>query len=138
PTRCCTTASGSSPASSPRTASGSSIPTSRPRCAPSSAAEAADAGSALHELRVDLDLDLVADEHPTGLERRVPLDPPVLAVDGGRRREPGAGVAPRVLADAVELELEVDGPGHTFDRELGVHHVVVAGRVEAGGDQPHR
>ena len=42
--------------------------------------------SALDELDVELDLDLVADDHTAGLERGVPLDAPILAVDRGRRR----------------------------------------------------
>src|SRR5262245_20174108 len=36
----------------------------------------------LDELDVELELDVVADRHSPGLERGVPLDAPVLAVDG--------------------------------------------------------
>ena len=82
--------------------------------------------------------DLVADEHAAGLERRVPLDAEVLAVDRAGRREPGLGVAPRVLADAAELEVERDRPGDALDRQVAVQLVVAAGGLDAGRAERHR
>src|SRR5207302_1611965 len=45
---------------------------------------------------VDLDLDALADHEAAGLERLVPGDVEVLAVDLGGREEPGSDLAPRV------------------------------------------
>ena len=73
-----------------------------------------------------LDLDLLADDHSARFEGDVPLQAPVLAVDLGLRGETDAGAAPRVADDAVELQVEVDRPRDTLDRELRVQHEVVA------------
>src|SRR5690554_5969426 len=70
---------------------------------------------------LDRDLDLVAHEHATGLEGRVPGEAEVLAGDRGGRGEAGAQVAVGVGRGAVELGLEHDGLGHAVDRELAGH-----------------
>src|SRR5690606_3252188 len=46
--------------------------------------------------QVDLEGDLLADEHPTGLQGGVPVHAPVLAVDGGAALEAHPLVAERV------------------------------------------
>ena len=50
---------------------------------------------------VELELDLVGDEDAAGLERGVPGEAPVLAVDGGLALEADADVAERVQAEPV-------------------------------------
>jgi hypothetical protein len=52
-------------------------------------------------------------------------------------REPGAGATPRVLAEPVELELEVDGRV-TPDREVGVDARSVAVGAKPVDTQRHR
>ena len=47
---------------------------------------------------VDLEDDFVADQEPSGLQGRVPVHAPVLAVDRGAAFKPGAQVAERVLS----------------------------------------
>src|SRR3954447_1988937 len=64
---------------------------------------------------VELELDLVRDEHAAGLERGVPAEPPLLAVQGGCTLEADAGVAERVLGRAGELERDGDRVGDALD-----------------------
>src|SRR3954454_12621161 len=78
--------------------------------------------SGLHELDVEVELDLLGDEHAAAVEGHVPLEAPVLAVDLALGGETGAGAAPRVAADAVELQLQLDGPGDALDGEVAVEH----------------
>src|SRR5205814_3561350 len=54
-------------------------------------------------LDLQLDLDLVADDGAAAVERDVEVDAEVVAVDLSVGREAGAGAAPRIGADAVEL-----------------------------------
>ena len=77
-------------------------------------------------LDVELDGDLLTDEHAAALEDGVVLEAPVLAVDRRRGGEPGARVAPRVGADAAELELERDRPRDAADRQVAGQLVVAA------------
>src|SRR4029077_11766551 len=58
-------------------------------------------GGLLHRLDFGLNLDAISDEHAAGLERLIPRQTEVLAIDRRRRRERGADVAPRVLRLAV-------------------------------------
>src|SRR3546814_13950691 len=67
---------------------------------------------------VELELDLLGDEHATGLERGVPGEAPVLAVDGDLALEAHADVAERVLGGAGELEGNRDGLGDTLDGQV--------------------
>ena len=67
---------------------------------------------------LDLEGDLVADEHPAGFEGGVPGEAPVLAVDdrGGFQAE--AGVAPGSTAVPVSSTVELGGLGHVLDRQV--------------------
>src|SRR5262245_34025524 len=60
----------------------------------------------LYALQVELDLDAFADEHAAGLERLVPPQTEVLAIDRGLGGERDALVAPRVRASSPVLDLE--------------------------------
>src|SRR5579862_4486055 len=62
-------------------------------------------GRRLHGLDLELDLDLVADQHAARLEHLVPAQAEILAIDRRRRDEAGALVAPRVLGEAAELDV---------------------------------
>src|SRR5690348_8410683 len=66
--------------------------------------------------RLDLQVngDLVGDDHAAGLHRGVPVDAEVLPVDLGRRREAGPRAAVGVRAEPVDLELERDATGHAL------------------------
>src|SRR6478672_10520363 len=75
---------------------------------------------------VELELDLLADEHAAGLERGVPGQAPVLAVDGGRALEADAQVAEGVTGRAGGLELDGDRLGDAL-------HGQVAGDQPGGG-----
>src|SRR5205814_9384094 len=59
-----------------------------------------------NRLRFDLDAHGVADEHAAGLERLVPLQAPLPAIDLAARREAGPLFAPRILAGALERRIE--------------------------------
>src|SRR3954454_1666908 len=78
--------------------------------------------------RGDLELqeDLVADQDAAGLQRGVPGDAVVLAVDAHRALEPGAQVAERVGREALELERDGNRLTDALDGQ-------VAGELEAGG-----
>src|SRR6187402_213731 len=67
---------------------------------------------------VELELDLLGDEDAAGLERGVPGEAPVLAVDGGLALEADAGVAERVHGGAGLLELDRDGLGDVLDGQV--------------------
>ena len=69
---------------------------------------ARDVGSVLLQraLQVERDRDVLADEHAAGLEGGVPGEAEVLAVDDRLGGRAGLVVAPRVGAEAAELELE--------------------------------
>src|SRR6266567_9449210 len=79
----------------------------------------ADGGSGVLD-RGDLELegDLVADQDAAALERGVPGDPVVLAVDRHRALEPDPLVAERVLRSALELERDRDRVGHALDGQV--------------------
>src|SRR5271170_1567008 len=51
----------------------------------------------LHKLQVQSDADILTHHQPAGLERRVPGQPEVLAIDLRGRRQTNARVAPRIL-----------------------------------------
>ena len=57
-------------------------------------------------LDVELDADLLADDHAAGLERLVVGQAPVFAVDLGRSREGHGVAAPRCGVGAVELHVQ--------------------------------
>ena len=71
-----------------------------------SAAAAAGRSRLERELQVELDGDVLADEHAAGLEGRVPGEAEVFAVDNRLGGRAGLVVAPRVGAEAAEVERE--------------------------------
>src|SRR5688500_100012 len=71
-----------------------------------------------HTLGTDLDLDLLADEHAAGLERLVPRDAELFAVDLGGRAEPDDLLAPRALRVPLELDVELDLAGDVANRQV--------------------
>jgi outer membrane protein assembly factor BamB len=92
---------------------------------------------AQHRLRLDLDLDLLADHDPAG-DRRVEAHPEVVPVDLGGRGEPGAGAAERVRPEAVDLHVQRHRLGDAPDGQVAGHLVLVARRGDAGGLERHR
>src|SRR3954464_15143565 len=72
----------------------------------------------LDQREVEEDLDLLADEHAAGLEGLVPVEAEVAALDLADDLEADAGVAPRVLVDALRDALEHDFLGGAADREV--------------------
>ena len=89
--------------------------------------------------RGDLELegDLVADQHAAGLERGVPVDAVVLAVD--RRREPSKPtrwLPNGSVARALELEGDADRLGDALDGQVaGDLEAGRAGLLDAGRDE---
>src|SRR5207245_9424209 len=78
------------------------------------------------------DTDALADEEPAGLERHVPGEPEVLAVDVGGGAEPDTLVAHGGAPAAVEVDLQGDGPA-------GAAHAQVAHELPGVVAQwPHR
>src|SRR2546423_4353874 len=65
-------------------------------------------GRLLDGLHVDLDLDLVADQDAAGLQRLIPLQTPLAAVDLGRGVGAGALAAPRIFAAPFVGHVEGD------------------------------
>src|SRR2546429_8241197 len=97
-------------------------------------------GLAEDALDLDGDRDLLADDDAAGGagDRAVVADAEVVPVDlaaGGKAR-PDA--AEGVRAEAVDLELQRDGPGDAADGELAVEEEVVTVRADAGGAERHR
>src|SRR5215216_1765973 len=82
-------------------------------------------GRRLHGLHFELDLDALAHQHTAGLERLVPREPEVLALDGRLGDEPDALVAPRILGLAAVFDVERDLPRHVADGELAADAVAV-------------
>ena len=78
------------------------------------------------------ELDLVTDEHATGLERGVVLNAEILAVDLAGGLEASLGVAPRVGVHACELNVELDGLRDTTKGEVA-DQLEVAARTRNGG-----
>src|SRR4051794_22541328 len=80
----------------------------------------------LDDLGLDLDGDLLADDHTTRLEGLVVGEAPVLAVDLGAGVEAGPAHAPRVGEHTLELHLQGDGLARAVDGEVAVDLEVVA------------
>ena len=59
-----------------------------------------------HGRDLELEGDLLADEHAARFERRIPADAPVLAVDRGRALEADPLVAERVDGGAGVVEVD--------------------------------
>src|SRR6266567_8031905 len=71
-------------------------------------------------LDLQLDRDLLSDEHTAGLERLVPGDAPVLAVDLGLGRESRFLVPERVGHEPEVAHPERHRASHATDREVAV------------------
>src|SRR4029078_13124274 len=84
---------------------------------------------------VDLELDLVRDQEAAGLERGVPGQAPLLAVQGGAALEAEAGVAERGLGGAGQLEVDRDRLGDVLDGQVAGDGPVVAVAGDLGGDE---
>ncbi len=69
-------------------------------------------------LDLDLDADLLGDDQAAVVERHVPGQAPVLAVDGPGGTEDGAMASPRVGDVAQVVDLQCDRPRDATDREL--------------------
>src|SRR5438105_4039499 len=75
-------------------------------------------------LDLDGDPDAVSDHDTTALERGIEAHAEVVTVDFTRRGEADAGAAPRVLGEAVQLQLEKDGLGHALECEIALEEVL--------------
>src|SRR5256885_4065115 len=98
-----------------------------------------DLGGLLHRLDLQRQLHLVADEQAARLQRLVPLEPEVLAVDGSGCDEPGALAAPGVLAAPLVGDIQDHGLGDAVDGEVAGDPITIPGRdldvpaAEGGG-----
>src|SRR5690606_31629061 len=80
--------------------------------------------------------DLLADQHAAGLERGVPGDAPVLAVDDDLAGDADALVAERVGRRALELEVDGDGLRGALDGQVaGDPEGLVVDRGDLGGHE---
>src|SRR5215469_17275111 len=84
-------------------------------------------------LDLEMQVDLVGDNHAAALDRRVPGDAEVRPVDLARRGKAGPGAAVCVRAEAVDLELERHAAGYALEGQFTLEHVVAAVRAEPGG-----
>src|SRR4051812_28208771 len=91
------------------------------------------AGSAVeHGLDLELDRDLVADDHAAGLHRGVEVHAEVGPADDAGGGEAVADPAEGVGPEAVDLEREGHALGDALEGDLAVEHVVVAVDPHAG------
>ncbi len=88
----------------------------------------------VHQLQVGLHLHPVADEEAARLQGLVPGHVEVVTVDLGRGQERRTDVAPRILADPAELEIDLDRTGDVADRQLAGHPPPVAAAGREPGD----
>src|SRR5690349_941562 len=84
-------------------------------------------------LGLDLELHLLADQHATGLQRLVPGDAEVLAVDLGGGGEADDLLAPGAHGQALELDVQRHLAGHAADGELAGELEVLALRLGQAG-----
>src|SRR5690349_23275966 len=73
------------------------------------------------QLRVDRDLDVVADEHTTRLERDVPRETKFAALDLRGGAERGLLVPPRIAGAALILDIQRHRTRNPGDREIARH-----------------
>src|SRR5215211_2509775 len=83
----------------------------------------------LDGLDLELEAGLLAYQDTAALERGIPGEAELLAVDLGAGREAGPAAAPRVGRPAVVLDVEHDRPGYAVDGQ-------VAGEREVAGRAP--
>src|SRR6185437_2481437 len=92
------------------------------------------AASALKQLDFQADLDLVPDQHAASLERLVPAQAEILAVDLAGGLEAAAGAAPGIFGDGGGcFDRERDWLGHAMDGEIAGHAVAIAVRADLRG-----
>src|SRR5450759_3631933 len=82
-----------------------------------------------HRLDLDAELELLADQPATGLERLVPGEAPVFAVDLRLGREESALTAERVAHLPVVLGLQRDGLSDSTDGQVASDPPVLAAVV---------
>src|SRR5947208_11996480 len=88
--------------------------------------------SRLEHLDFECNFDVFAHEQAAGLERDVPGQAPVLAVDGRVRAETGVNAAHWILRLTGVDDVQGDRPRHVSDRQLPCHLVlVVRGALDA-------
>src|SRR5512144_804902 len=75
---------------------------------------------------LDLDLDLLADEPATRLERHVPVETPALAVDRRPRAQPEMAPALQPPGDTAERRVEGDRLRRPTDRQIAGDLVLIA------------
>jgi len=85
-------------------------------------------------LDVEFELDLLAYQHAAALGGHVPREAPVISVDLALGGEAGLRAAPRVALDAVELELQGDGPADALDGEVADQCEVIPVLGDAAAD----
>src|SRR3954447_21370886 len=86
---------------------------------------------------LELERDLLAHQHAAGLQRGVPGDAPVLAVDGDAALEADPVVAERVLGGALELQRDGHGLRDVLDGQVaGDLEVGAAVVLDGGRDEP--
>ena len=92
------------------------------------------AGLLLDSGDLELNLDLLGDQHAAGLQRSVEVDAEVLAVDLGGCLEAQAGIAKGVLSGSNVFNVEVDGLGGVLNGEVtGDGAIAIFINVEVGG-----
>src|SRR6266700_6526076 len=72
----------------------------------------------LDGLDLDFEADLPGEQPAAGLQGRVPVEAPVLAVDLGEGGETGTDATPGVGAGAEELEVEGDWAGNVLEGQI--------------------
>src|SRR4051812_1430959 len=90
-------------------------------------------GLLAHGLHGEVDVHLVPDEDAATVERDVEVHAEVLAVDDAVGLEAETLAAPRVLADAEELDLELDRAGDALEGQVADD----GDAVERGGGEAH-
>src|SRR4029077_8887697 len=90
----------------------------------------------LHELQLEVDLDLVGDNGITGTEGGLEAHAVGLAADGCRRGEARARPAVGVYGLAKEFDGQLDRLGRATDRQGAVENELVAVlALQSGGDE---
>ena len=67
---------------------------------------------------IDDDLNVFAEQHPTGVEWGVEVDSKIFTVNGGGGLHPETGVAVGILGGAGDGDVQGDGLGMAFDSEI--------------------
>src|SRR5918996_4145488 len=93
---------------------------------------------ALSELEVDLELDLLAHQDAAGVERHIPVEAPVAAIDRARQRATDLAIAGGIDAPAAVLVVELDLVGDALDGEIADDLVAVSPLSDLLGLEDHR